>query len=76
MDDDAVGEQGQNPPCTGRWTTTSSYGVYMVDTPKDNAITRNIQSRMNLLRYNQSADISGAALNHATEKQQYRHRRR
>ena len=34
MDDDAGEEQAQNPPFTGRWTTTSSYDVYMVDTPK------------------------------------------
>ena len=34
MDDDADEEQGQNPPFTGRWTATSSYDVYMVDTPK------------------------------------------
>ena len=32
--DDADEEQGQNPPFTGRWTTTSSYDVDMVDTPK------------------------------------------
>ena len=35
MDDDAGEEQAQNPPFTGRWTTTSSYDVYMVDTPKE-----------------------------------------
>ena len=34
MDDDADNEQGQDPPFTGRWTTTSSYDVYMVYTPK------------------------------------------
>ena len=34
MDDDADREQGQDPPFTGRWTATSSYDVYMVDTPK------------------------------------------
>ena len=34
MDDDADNEQGQDPPFTGRWTATSSYDVYMVDTPK------------------------------------------
>ena len=34
MDDDADMEQGQDPPLTGRWTATSSYDVYMVDTPK------------------------------------------
>ena len=35
MDDDAGEEQTQNPSFTGRWTTTSSYDVYMVDTPKE-----------------------------------------
>ena len=35
MDDDADEEQGQNPPFTGRWRATSSYDVYMVDTPKE-----------------------------------------
>ena len=34
MYDDADKEQGQDPPFTGRWTATSSYDVYMVDTPK------------------------------------------
>ena len=34
MDDDA-GEE-QEPLPTGRWTTTSSYDIYMVDTPKEN----------------------------------------
>jgi hypothetical protein len=34
MDDDAGEEQAQSPPFTGRWTATSSYDVYMVDTPK------------------------------------------
>ena len=34
MDDDTNKEQGQGPPFTGRWTATSSYDVYMVDTPK------------------------------------------
>ena len=36
MDDDAGEEEAQNPPFTGRWTATSSYDVYMVDTPKEN----------------------------------------
>ena len=35
MDDDAGGEQAENPPFTRRWTATSSYDVYMVDTPKE-----------------------------------------
>ena len=33
MDDDAG--DIQEPPLTGRWTTTSSYDIYMVDTPKE-----------------------------------------
>jgi hypothetical protein len=33
MDDDAGEEQAQNPPFTGRWTASSSYDVYMADTP-------------------------------------------
>ena len=33
MDDDAGYEQ--EPPPTGRWTATSSYDIYMVDTPKE-----------------------------------------
>ena len=33
MDDDA-GEE-QEPPPTGCWTATSSYDIYMVDTPKE-----------------------------------------
>ena len=34
MDGDA-GEE-QEPPPIGRWTATSSYDIYMVDTPKEN----------------------------------------
>ena len=37
MDDDVGEEEAQNPPFTGRWTTTSSYDVYMVDGPKENS---------------------------------------
>ena len=33
IDDDA-GEE-QEPPPTGHWTATSSYDIYMVDTPKE-----------------------------------------
>ena len=33
MDDDAGGEE--EPPPTGRWMSTSSYDVYMVDTSKE-----------------------------------------
>ena len=34
MDDDAGDEVEPLP--TGHWTTTSSYNIYMVDTPKEN----------------------------------------
>ena len=34
MDDDAGEEQAKNPPFSRHWTATSSYDVYMVDTPK------------------------------------------
>ena len=34
MDGDVEAEPGQNLPITGRWTTTSTYDVYMVDTPE------------------------------------------
>ena len=34
MDDDAGADPGQNPPIIGRWTATSTYDMYMVDTPK------------------------------------------
>ena len=36
MDDDAGEEQAQKPPLIGRWKATSSYDVYMVDTPNEN----------------------------------------
>ena len=32
--DDIAGEE-EEPPPTGRWTATSSYDIYMVDTPKE-----------------------------------------
>ena len=34
MEDDAGDKPGQDPPFTGCWTATSTYDVYMVDTPK------------------------------------------
>lgn len=36
MDDYAGEERAQKPPLTGRWTATSSYDIYMADTPKEN----------------------------------------
>ena len=43
MDDDVDAERSQNPPTTRRGTATSTYDVYMVDTPKkkDNDGTQN-----------------------------------
>ena len=35
MDDEIGDAQGQDPPFTGCWTATSTYDVYMVDTPKE-----------------------------------------
>ena len=35
MNDDARGEQAENPLFIGCWMATSSYDVYMVDTPKE-----------------------------------------
>ena len=40
MDDDAEEEQSQPSSFIGHWTTTSTYDVYMVDTPKEDGDTR------------------------------------
>ena len=64
MEDDAGDEQ--EPPPTGRWTATSSYDIYMVDTPKKPMTTR--QWRMTPPRSNPSANVSGADLSPAKEK--------
>ena len=45
MDDDANEEPGQDPPLTECGTATSSYDVYMVDTPKRN----NVNEKANLV---------------------------
>ena len=57
MDDDAGDEQ--EPPPTGRWTATSSYDIYMVDTPKKAMAMR--QRRMTPPRSNPSTDVSSPA---------------
>ena len=68
MDGDAGEEEAQDPPFTGRWMATSSYDVYMwMHQRRTTAMTKKIQSRINLLRYSQSADVSGTALNQAVE---------
>ena len=36
MDDNADAEPSRVPPVTGHWTATSTYDVYMVETPKNN----------------------------------------
>ena len=67
MDDDA-GEE-QEPPPTGRWTTTSSYDIYMVDTPKENnGEEQKDATEDNPLEKQPKRHISGAALNPATAK--------
>ena len=62
MDDDAGEEEAQNPPLTGCWTGTSSYDVYMVDTPKENSGgDKENPVEVNLLRCNK-APTSAAPL--------------
>ena len=69
MDDDDGDEQGQDPPFTGCWTTTSTDDVYMVGHPKRmTAMAGRIQLRTSLLRHLQSVDVNGAAQNHVAEK--------
>ena len=64
MDDDA-GEE-QEPPPTGRWTATSSYDIYMVDTPKKTMAMR--QQTITHLRSNPSTGVIGAAPSPAIAK--------
>ena len=59
MDDDAGDEQ--EPAPVGRWTATSSYDIYMVDTPKEGDGDETAED-------NPSTDINGAALSPATAK--------
>ena len=67
MEDDAGEEQEPQPK--GRLTATSSYDIYMVDTPKENNGEERKDAAEDILwRSNQSADVSGAALNPATAK--------
>ena len=66
MDDDADKEQEQDPPFTGRWTATSSYDVYMVDTPKGSRDNKKSQMRINPLRRSPSAVLSLVAQRMAT----------
>ena len=63
MDDDAEEEQSQNPPFTGCWTATSSYDVYMVDTPKEG----DSDNEKNPVE-GKPKSTDGAALNHAAAK--------
>ena len=69
MDDDAGDEQAQDQPFSRRWTATSSYDVYMVDTPKEGDsddekdLVEDEPPEMPPKR-----QVSGAALNCVTEK--------
>ena len=62
MDDNAEDESSQVPPVMGRWTATSTYDVYMVDTPKNDEDNR-IHMRIDPSVSHQSTDVSGVALN-------------
>ena len=64
MDDDA-GEE-EEPPPTRPWTATTSYDIYMVDTPKESVAIR--RRRIIPPRSNPSTDVSGAALSPAIAK--------
>ena len=64
MDDDAGDEQ--EPPPIGRWTATSSYDIYMVDTPKED--NGDETAGVTPPRNNPSADVSGAAPSPAIAK--------
>ena len=64
MDDDAGGEE--EPPPTEHWMTTSSYDIYMVDTPKEG--NGNETAEDDPSKKQPSADVSGAALSPAKAK--------
>ena len=69
MDDDAGEEEAQNPPFTGRWTTTSSYDVYMVDAPKENSgDDKEDPAEDKPSEIQSKRQLSGAALSHAVVK--------
>ena len=76
MDDDADKEQSQYPPFTGRWMATSTYDVYMVDTPakKDDDGTQDLDVDKPVDEPPNAA--SAAPLTIASGKgKQYRHQR-
>ena len=64
MDDDAGDEEEPLP--TGHWTATSSYDIYMVDTPKEG--NGDGHRRMTPPRSNPSTNVSGATLSPAKAK--------
>ena len=63
---DADAGDDEEPAPIGPWKATSSYDIYMVDTPK--AGNGDEKQRMTPPRSNLSADVSGAALNPAKTK--------
>nr|BDI54621.1 predicted protein [Triticum aestivum] len=60
---DAYEGYDQEPAPIGHWKATSSYDIYMLDTPKQGMAMK--KRRTTPPRSNQSADVSGAALNPA-----------
>ena len=66
--DDMDADKGdeQEPAPIGRWKATSSYDIYMVDTPKDGDGDGTVG--VTPLRNSQNAGVSGAALNPAKAK--------
>ena len=65
MDDDAGDEQ--EPPPTGRWTATSSYDIYMVDTPKEGDGNKTAEDNPSKKQF-EHRRFSGAALSPAKAK--------
>ena len=66
-DTDVGAGDDSEPPPTGRWTATSSYDIYMVDTPKEDNATKRTQQRINPPDKSQN-DSTDADLNPVTVK--------
>ena len=65
--DDNAGEEEEQPP-TRHWTTTSSYDIYMVDTPKEDNGEDQKDTGEDRPPEKQPKRVSGAALNQAMVK--------
>ena len=69
MDDDAKEEHAQKSPLIGaRQLPPRMTYTWWIHPKRTMATMKRIQSRISLLRYSQSTDISGAALNHVVKK--------